>query len=206
MKHIRAILPAILLIIIFSTTAFADWIIFHKPAFRGKVIDAETKEPIEGAVVVAVYRTESIISGPGGGWTTVIKVKETLTDAAGEFRFPSYTTFMNPNAKEDYTDFIIYKPGYAGDGNYPKYKINPPSFVDLEKFFSENYGKTREVKRRSRSAVVTNGVVELPKLKTKKERLRAIPGRPTGFRSKKLPLLYKAINEERNRYKLGEVY
>ncbi|MBI3583826.1 MAG: hypothetical protein HY096_07745, partial [Nitrospinae bacterium] len=29
------------------------WMVYHKPAFKGKVIDAETKKPIEGAVVVA---------------------------------------------------------------------------------------------------------------------------------------------------------
>ncbi len=28
------------------------WMIYHKPAFKGKVIDAEAKESIEGAVLV----------------------------------------------------------------------------------------------------------------------------------------------------------
>ena len=38
-----------------SSPSFAIWPIYHKPEFKGKVIDAETKEPIEGAVVVVVY-------------------------------------------------------------------------------------------------------------------------------------------------------
>ncbi len=205
MKHSMTFLLTIILIVLFSATAFAGWLIYNKPAFRGKVIDAGTKEPIEEAVVVAVYTTHTIIGSPAGGDSSIIKVKETLTDKFGEFNFPSYTTLIQPNSKEDRTDFIIYKPGYIWDGLYPKYKPSPPSFVDLEKFFSEEYGTKKEVHNRSRSAIVTYGVVELPRVKTKKERLRAIPGSPTGFRSKKLPLLYKAINEEGKRFGLGEV-
>ena len=43
------------LITAFCTSCFAGWLIYHKPAFRGRIIDAETKKPIEGAVVVAKY-------------------------------------------------------------------------------------------------------------------------------------------------------
>jgi hypothetical protein len=42
-------------------------------------------------------------------------------------------------------------------------------------------------------------MVELPKLETKEERLRAIPGRPSGSYEENLPLLYEAIKEEHNR-------
>lgn len=190
----------------FFISESSAWLIYNKPAFKGKVIDAETKEPIEGAVVVVIYKTHTIIGSPAGGDSSIIKVKETLTDKSGEFNFPSYTTVTNPNASEYYADFIIYKPGYAGDANYPKYQINPPSFVDWEKFFSEEYGTKKEIYKRSRSAIVTYGVVELPRVKTKKERLRAKPSRPTDVGSKELPLLYKAINDERKRLGLkGEV-
>ena len=90
----------ILLFILISdyTLSYAGWLIYHKPAFKGKVIDAETKEPIEGAVVVVVYKKHSLISGPGGGYSSVIKVKEILTDKNGEFYFPSYTTVIQPNS------------------------------------------------------------------------------------------------------------
>jgi hypothetical protein len=43
---------------------------------------------------------------------------------------------------------------------------------------------------------VVYGIVELPKLETKEERLRAIPGRPSGVYEEDLPLFYRAINEE----------
>jgi hypothetical protein len=35
-------------------------------AFSGKVIDAETKEPIEGALIVVVWDKDVITGSPGG--------------------------------------------------------------------------------------------------------------------------------------------
>ena len=84
------------------TPSNAGWLIYHKPEFKGKVIDAETKEPIEGAVVVVVYNKHSLLSGPGGGYSSVIKVKEALTDQNGEFHFPSYTTMIQPKFNRRY--------------------------------------------------------------------------------------------------------
>ncbi|MBN2568169.1 MAG: hypothetical protein JXB42_01940 [Deltaproteobacteria bacterium] len=212
MKHSTTCLMAFICIFFFSTTASAGWLVFHKPAFRGKVIDAETKESIEGAVVVAVYNTHTIISGPAGGDTSVIKVKETLTDKSGEFRFPSYTRLMQPNAIDFDTEFIIYRAGY---GNFPRQRISPPKGLPsdtLEQYFLEDqFGKEGEVtittgKKRGSKPRVIYGVVELPKMQTREERLRAKPRRPTDFGSKKLPLLYKAINEERKNLGLkGEI-
>ncbi|MBN2467698.1 MAG: hypothetical protein JXD19_06055, partial [Deltaproteobacteria bacterium] len=51
----------------------------------------------------------------------------------------------------------------------------------------------------SRVIPVTYGIVELPKLETREERLRAIPGRPSGLYEEDLPLLYKVIKEEHDR-------
>ena len=46
--------------------------------FEGKVIDADTKEPIKGAVVLAVYSYE--IYGIAGANTIIKDGQETLTD------------------------------------------------------------------------------------------------------------------------------
>jgi len=196
-------LIAAIVIFFFSTTAFAGWLIFNKPEFKGKVIDAATKEPIEGAVVVAVYNTHTIMGGPAGGWSTIIKVKEILTDKSGEFSFPAYTAMTNPNAREDQTDFIIYKPGY---GSFPGFQTSPPPpYVGHESHFSEKRGKKIEFQKNSKTLSFIAGIIELPKVKTKEERLRAQPSGPTDDGKKDLPLLFKLINEERKRYGLGEV-
>jgi len=202
MKHLMIFLVVITLIIFFAATTFAGWLIFHKPAFRGKVIDAETKEPIEGAVVVAVYQKYPIISGPAGGSASIVKLKETLTDKKGGFYFPPYTTIIQPLAMEEETVFIIYKPGY---GNYPGRHVSPPRLVSHEKFFSKELGTKGEKHFKSKTVSFSYGVVELPRLRTSKERLKAIPGGPGDTGSEELPLLYKAINEERKRFGLGEV-
>lgn len=178
-----------------------SWLIYNKPEFKGKVIDAETKEPIQGAVVVTVYEKHSLIGGPGGGYTSVIKVKEVLTDRNGEFLITSYTTMIQPNSIEDAVDIIIYKPGY---GSYPGLQINPPLPFDPEIFFTGEFGKLDTVRIDNKTFTYSRGLVELPKLKTRKERLRAIPATPTDYRSKELPLLYKAMNEENKRFGLGE--
>jgi hypothetical protein len=190
-----------LILISDSTLSYAGWLIYHKPEFRGKLIDAETKEPIEGAVVVVIYKKHSLISGPGGGYSSVIKVKEILTDKNGEFHFPPYTTLIQPNSIEDDTKIIVYKPGY---GTYPGLQINPPMPADPEDFFSGEFGRPGTVRIDNKAFRYLTGIVELPKLTTREERLKAIPATPVDYRSKELPLLYKAINEENKRFGLGE--
>ena len=196
------------LIIFVSTQCTGSWLIYHKPEFRGKVMDAETRDPIKGAVVVVMYYSYPIISGPGGGSAYIINVKETLTDDNGIFRIPSYTTFINPNSVEDRADFIIYKPGYL---NFYPYRSIPPLivYVDPEIFFSHELGTKGEMRwesaGHSKDFPVTFGVVELQKLETREQRIGTIPGRPSGMSPEDTPLLYKAINEERKRFGLGQV-
>lgn len=188
------------LVVIFSlpSKSFAGWLIYHKPEFRGRVIDAETKEPIEGAVVVAIYKKHTLISGPGGGYSSVIKVKETLTDKKGEFYFPSYTTIIQPLSIEDYVEFIIYKPGY---GSFSDHRVSPPKDMSLEaieRFFSEEVGKQGEIIEDEpwRKWTVTFGIVELPMLKTWEERNKANMISISDISKGKWPLLYEMIEKE----------
>ncbi|MDF1592229.1 MAG: hypothetical protein P1P89_11985 [Desulfobacterales bacterium] len=180
-----------LFVIIFSFPCFAGCLVFSKPEFKGKVIDTETKQPIEGAVVVAIYNKDPIISGPAGGGSSIIHIKEVLTDGKGEFRIPAYTTLMGPNSREGITDFIIYKRGY---GNYPGLHTSPPPQVHREKIFSQEIGTKGEINLRS----FTYGVVELPKLLTWEERRRASRNSISGHIPESVyPLLSEEIAKER---------
>ncbi len=183
----------------------AGWLIYGKPEFKGKVIDAETKEPIEGAVIVAVYSKKAIRIAPESVSIT-IDVKETLTNKEGNFLIPSYTTIIDPFAWSKEVNFIIFKPGY---GSFPDWRIRPPRGMGMEitfeKFFSGEVGVEKEVwvttdpwkiGAESKKEKVAFGVVELPKLKTRDERRKASRVGVTGYRSKDLPLLYKTLNEE----------
>jgi hypothetical protein len=187
--------------------ACGSWLVYHKPEFKGRLIDAETKQPIEGVVVVAMYRSHPIISGPAGGSSSIIHVKEALTDARGEFHIPSYTTLIQPNSYEDRTDFIIYKPGYA---SYPRRwqepRIYPFDYCGPEILFSKEIGAKGEIRNRGQVIPIMYGLAELPRLEGKEQRLRAVPStNPAELSPEDIPLLYEAINKERKRFGLGPV-
>lgn len=126
--------------------------------WRGRVIDADTKEPIEGAVVVAIWKRE--YDTPAGGSSRFHDAKETLTDEGGRFEIPAYRVsgdnkslwrekdlqgnialnLFIPGPTISGPDFIIYKPSY---GNYPRqdelgiYPIEDGSKVEYQEFHKE---------------------------------------------------------------------
>jgi hypothetical protein len=79
-------------------------------SYRGQVIDAETKQPIEDAVVAAGYYKEYPMFPEAQ--TSVINVRETVTDKDGLFVIPSYITIIAPFSWQLLTDFRIIKPHY----------------------------------------------------------------------------------------------
>ena len=210
MKYLMIPLVLALILILNSSQSNAGWLVYNKPEFKGRVLDVETKEPIEGAVVVVSYSKYTI--GPVGRDISLIKAIETLTDKNGEFHFPSYTTLIQPFSGEDKAEFIIYKPGY---GSFPNYQITPSKGItDQELFFSKEIGSTGELEMwvkdekglQIKKSKVSFGIVELPKLKTKEERLKAqvTPSGGGHLKPKDLPHLYKAFNEDRRKFGLDE--
>lgn len=195
LKNIKRILSLFVLIFHFclSNAVFAGsgWLIYHESAFKGIVIDAETKEPIEGAVVIAKYHVNTW--GPVESSTDLIDVRETLTNKKGEFFMPPLTRIISPLSKGDYTSFLIWKPGY-------KPVSEPPAIIG-EFFFSKEPGTigTRRVYTDSGIELipVRLGIVELVKVKTKEER-RMVSVGPEGERSdwKKQKQFIKLIREE----------
>ena len=94
----------------------------EEKTYSGRVIDAETRDPIEGAVVVIHWNeaTRTLI----GDWSARLKdVKETLTDKDGQWAIKgpaggenslSYFLALIPGLY--YTrqpEFVIFKPGYC---------------------------------------------------------------------------------------------
>lgn len=146
--------------------------------YYGKVIDAESREPIEGAAVLVVFYTESY--GPAGAITHYADALETVTDKNGEFKFPEHriTLFRPLQGWVKHGYFTIFKPGYA---HYPDSEGVKPMFVPNGTLPPDE--------------VVT---VELPRLKTIEERRYA--GLPTASGSipfEKQIKLIELINQER---------
>jgi len=201
-KVFPTILTTFILVIVFMPISNASSEVYTKPEFHGRVIDAETKQPIEGAVAVVIYHRTAIF-----GFVDVIHgiadAVETLTDKKGEFSFPAYN-YSNPLWREDIASFIFFKPGYMSSQG--------PSGIGglsmIEKYFSiseSEIGKVGEIKLYKFHTWYTwtgpLGIVELKKAKSYEERRKA-PNFFTGsLESKDLPLLYKAIDEAENNLK-----
>lgn len=77
--------------------------------FRGKVVDGETGDPLEGAVVVIVWHRFSYVPLPHPV-EIVDKVAEHLTDADGEFSAEASPGLIAPAFAR--RQVVIYKPGY----------------------------------------------------------------------------------------------
>jgi len=193
----RTFVLATVLIMLSSASSFASSASFYYSdgPWMGKIIDAETKEPIEGAVIVAIWK--KIIPSPTGSSSRFLNATEVLSEDKGIFTIPRYEAInMIPFCWIEGPDiFTVYKPGYSafpGPGyKYFKYFPNSPLRVD----------------RKALEELLKKGItVELLKLKTQEERIENIPGDPyADIRSNKLPLLYKLKNQERKIFGLEEV-
>jgi hypothetical protein len=60
---------------------------YSAEAIEGLVVDAETRQPLEGAIVVAYWGLEY---GMEGGNMKIFQLMESVTDKQGRFRFPPW--------------------------------------------------------------------------------------------------------------------
>ena len=200
MKKLCRVILTILVLVVLTLQCSHAGLLYSKPAFKGRVIDAETKQPIEGAVVVILYYKRSTFSpNVGGPNSFVTKARETLTDKKGEFHIPSYRELMLLN-EDVAARFMFFKPGY--EAGYGPTNIKPTL---EEKYFSAGeIGKIAEIETGSfdDSSYVKwkgpLGIMELKKAITREEKLRTMPSPPTDYTSKELPILIKVINAEYN--------
>lgn len=134
-------------VVVFLLTAITN----NFGPYIGRVVDAETGEPLEGAVIYREFYTNS--PNPGGVSSHYAGAAETLTDVNGEFNL-SYRAFVfHPFCLWDpLPTLVVFKPGY---GVYPRH--------DRSFLVPEN---TRDWDLPEGEYVTVN----LPKLTTKKER------------------------------------
>ncbi|MBI5408653.1 MAG: hypothetical protein HZA14_04745 [Nitrospirae bacterium] len=133
--------------------------VFAAGPWKGKIIDIETKEPLEDAVVLAVWqRAYRTLAGAN---TYFYEAKEVLTNKEGTFEIPSYTP-INLLPIVSYIrepEFTIFKPGYLS--------------IDIR--LDENVtDKAVELPEKGKVFRLSPGIIELPKLKTREERIKSL--------------------------------
>lgn len=115
--------------------------------YSGKVVDKETNEPIEGAVVFVRFFTQTgHFAGTSSYFADAVEV---LTNSQGEFAVP-VQRLRNTELGHFWDksgDVMVFKPGYGCYPGHRETEVNPPAFPD--------------------EAYV---IVKLPKLKTEEER------------------------------------
>jgi hypothetical protein len=92
--------------------------------YRGRVIDADTKSPIAGAVVAAYWVRERIY--PLHSSRERYAVREVTTDDAGQFVLDASDIEENAPKRVLHPEFRIFAPGY---GAFPGFNRNPRGFT-----------------------------------------------------------------------------
>ena len=87
--------------------------LYSAPALEAWIVDADTKQPVEGVVVAASWQSETHTYGgryPG----EVIHIMEAITDAKGHFSIPGWGPVLvkRGHVEEESPKLIVFMPGY----------------------------------------------------------------------------------------------
>jgi hypothetical protein len=148
--------------------------------YKGMVIDTETKQAIEGAVVLAVWDKDYL--GPAGRVSYFLDTEEVLTDVNGRFVIGTHPPRTFSLALVSGPRLLIYRPGY---GFFPDYGVNPKIKIS-----------SKELLRMMETEGVT---IELTQL-TREERLytvRKMSGETLSVPENKKPILLQLRSLER---------
>ncbi len=170
-------------VVLLGTGCFGH-LVYASGPYRGKVVDAETGQPLVGAVVLAIWYRE-VPTAPHGPAVDYHDAVEVLTDAQGEFLIPA-KTHVTPIGKIREPEFVTYYPGYAP---YPSLKSRPQG-LSVSAAYERRYF-----------------LIELKKLRAQKERIREadMPLGTGKVPATKMPNLIRLVNEERKQLKLQPI-
>lgn len=153
--------------------------------WKAQIVDAETKEPLEGVVVVAVWwKATRTLGGPSEEYHDSVEV---VSDRDGRFTIPARSFFsINPLVFFRGPHFLIFKPGY-GRTVWPGYEGLPAE-------------RRKELGTYAKLLELDGIILGMPRLRTLEERREFVRRVTVGFATvphEKTPLLDKAIEAER---------
>jgi hypothetical protein len=145
--------------------------------YRGQVVDAETKAPLAGAVVVARWMRDRVV--PMHSMSEHHAVREVVTDSEGRFVLDATDVEVGAPRRLHHPEFLIFIPGY---GSYPYKYVSPKGFTGGIFWGSGT-------------------IVELPRLVDRTERRNELrffgPHRFSEKPFRELPEFVRRFNEER---------
>ena len=164
---------ALILVLIVPLVALgmvkAGWILYSGGPYRGQVLDAETRQPLEGAV--AFFQWNRRVYGGLEVRTTFLSAVEALTDKEGRFHVLWFIgTSLNPFSVVLEPRWFVYYPGYKSQ----QVVVTPPTGRLLK-------DPTVIIKRR---------------ILDREERLCAVDVLPGGVPDKAMPNLIRLVNME----------
>jgi len=142
--------------------------------YNGRIINADTAEPVEGVAVLGVWYKE--YPGPAGEISEFHDARETVTDKNGEFSIPG----MGPQflSSVGIMNVMIFKAGFEPiEGTWSSFKI------DL-------------LLRKSIQWEGDKAIIPLRKLSIKERRMRPGPSRPK-IPMEKMKIITREINIDR---------
>jgi hypothetical protein len=176
MSRKPSMLPILIILsLLFQFISGCVSLVYYEGDYHGKVIDADTLQPIEGAVVLGVWWLE--YGTVGGPVHEYYDAHETLTDRDGEFSIKG----MGPRAVTHLgkMDIVIFKAGYEDIG-----------LTTWDSLKTTNYYRDR-IKWEGDKATIL-----LKKLSLEERRNRLDPS-PTGVPMEKHKMLVEEIRRDR---------
>lgn len=190
---IRLIVFLLITITFGAGDCFAGQWLFHRSSeIKGQVVEADTLNPIEGALIVALWKLEDVVNEGPGGYDRVEVVE---SGKNGQFTIPSWLSFkpwqLLYKIESNAPLIFIFKPGYKVKYSYKSSREGHPGDLSL----TEN--EKRRIKDMSRL-----DPAKLEKIANDKERLESLdelnlahfPGRH--FTKKQLRNIFKSYDEE----------
>lgn len=195
-KNKLIILSIILLLLVLTSNIFGrGWICYHDGPYKGKVVDAETGEAIDGAVVLGEWPLEHY-GGPAGPIITFCDAQETVTDKNGEFKVPRAFCFhIWPFTKMGEESFKVFKPGYDS---------YPPSLPVLKSPVTKEISEAAQKYKHEYIVDIKKGENNLIKLKSAKDKTErewivnhiSLIRIPDNMRQKKAKQMIDLINKD----------
>lgn len=143
MKLFRYLIAVIMLGLILGTTGIAE--ANYRGPFKGKVVDADTGEPMAGVVVFIVWRVHHMWS-----MSSFFDTADVLTDENGKFDIPSKWSWNPLRTLTLNSNVTVFKGGYGSvgiwwgnfvDGQAILDSLTPSDRVNPEIVCRKAYGK-----------------------------------------------------------------